>query len=154
MDYEGESDARTLLGLLLIQETLAALPEPPRLLMELLDPGNEALLQSHSCEALTTPNMLSHLMTNVTLRRELKSVFDTLLKPEGAETGFRPAQEYGLQASSLRFPELQRIAYPFDEIILGVRTRREGKTQILFNPDPETRLHFHPDDALIVLTGR
>lgn len=151
---EAGSDARTILGFLVLQETLAGKKERPLTLVELMDPANETLIERHPHEVLVTPVMLSRLLTHMTIRRELRSVFETLLGAVGPKIVFRPADEFGLVHQSVGFKDLQRKLAESGEIPLGlyVQTHKNANAQIMLNPDRDRRWTLQNGDAIITLT--
>lgn len=147
-----ESDARTILGYLLVRDFL---PDDggPELLIELLDPGNVGLFQRRPGEVLISPLILSHMMAQVALRRELRAVFDELFGPAGAEIQFRPAADYG--AGEVTFDEIARSASRRGEIALGIARRDPaGRARRDIRLNPGARATIELDDAaeIIVLT--
>jgi uncharacterized membrane protein YgdD (TMEM256/DUF423 family) len=115
-----EADARTLLGALLLQDLLDQVPRPPTLLVELLEPGNVALLPAGSAEVLVTPILMSHILAQVALRGELRSVFDQLFTARGPEIAFLPATEAGL-AGTFRHGEACAALRARGRLLLGMR---------------------------------
>ncbi len=162
-----ESDARTILGYLLLQELKQAWEKDSRVLVELSDPDNIALLESRRGETIVSPLIVSHLLTRVALRRELYAVFDELFSSGGCEIFFRRIADYGLaevvsqiegyelQAGDYSFADLQRVAHIRGEIAIGIRrfgqeSIPEGGVEL--NPESEKILKLHKYDELIVLT--
>ena len=151
---EAESDARTILGFLVLQETLAHKTKRPLTLVELMDPANETLIERLPHEVLVTPVILSRLLTHMTIRRELRSVFETLLGAVGPGIVFRPADEFGLVNHTIGFEDLQRKLAESGELPLGlyVQTHKDSKAQIVLNPDRDRRWTLQSGDAIITLT--
>jgi ion channel POLLUX/CASTOR len=157
-----ESDARTIMGYLLLR---GILPEHggPAVLIELLDAGNVSLFRHRSSEVIVSPLILSHMLAQVALRRELRAVFDELFGPGGAEIVFRTAGEYGLEGLAATFSAVEAAAAARGEIALGVRTaplaaaaeRSIGPADtggILLNPPRDQEWRFRAGDAIAVLT--
>jgi hypothetical protein len=149
-----ESDARSIVGYLLLRELLPADGPKPALLVELLDPANLSLFHRRAGEVLISPSILSHILAQVALRRELRAVFDQLFGSAGAEIRFRPMSWYGTAGEEVSFRDLQRLAASHGETALGVRTgggtRRGG---VLLNPSREQRWIAGESDDLVVLTA-
>jgi len=156
-----ESDARTILGHLLLREIVPDGAGGPEVLVELSDPGNLALFERGSSEVIIPPLALSHIMAQVALRRELRVVFDDLFGPEGTEVFFRPAQSYGLEGTEVDFAEIQRAVAKHNETALGLRRARSAKAptdgaphapiELLINPPRNERWTLGPGDELVVL---
>jgi hypothetical protein len=147
-----ESDARTILGYLLLRSLL---PDTggPELLVELLDPGNVGLFRRRAGEVLISPLILSHMMAQVALRRELRSVFDELFGSRGAEIQFRPARSY-TGGKEVVFADVARAAAARGQIALGVVARRaeDPVGSLRLNPPAGTRLELAEEDQVVVLT--
>ncbi|CAN5638790.1 hypothetical protein BH23GEM11_BH23GEM11_17350 [soil metagenome] len=131
----GEADARTILGALLLQEMAAKREQPPGILVEILDPENRRLLNRGPAEVLVTPLLVSHVLAQVALRRELRAVFDELFTAGGPEISFREAAELGL-AGEVSFGDVLRAAAARGQTALGVRP---SDSLPLLNPDRTLR---------------
>lgn len=154
-DSAAESDARTILGYLVLHDLLASADTDPHVLVELMDPANSSLLASYTHETLITPVILSHMLTHVTLRRELRSVFDALFCSEGPEIWFVPASVYGLCHTGRTFTEIQATTAAHGDIALGIRTPVSGGPspwQVRLNPARNETMTLAPEDEIIVLT--
>lgn len=151
---EEESDARTLLGHLLLREIVPDDAEGPDVLVELVEPSNLSLFRRGASEVVIPPMILSHIMAQVALRRELRVVFDDLFGPEGSEIFFRPASEYSLGGREVGFEDLRRAAARRNETALGLRLRardRGGDDEVLINPPRDRKWLLREDDDLVVL---
>ena len=149
------SDARTLLGYLLLQDLLPEGAPRPGMVIELMDADNVSLFRKRSGEVLVSPLMLSHILAQVALRRELRSVFDELFGPGGAEIFFRPVAQYEVVGQDTAFSELQETAALRGEIALGVRIHAEEDTAtggVYLNPDRTQQWHLVEEDEIVVLT--
>jgi hypothetical protein len=149
-----ESDARSILGYLLLRELL---PEDarPNVLVELLDPGNMALFRRRRGEVIVSPVILSHMLAQVALRRELRAVFDELFGPGGPEIIFRPPADYALQDRDVTFQQIEQAAAAHGEIALGVRphdSRGAFGGGIALNPVRDRSFALTASDEIVVLT--
>jgi ion channel POLLUX/CASTOR len=152
-DSGEESDARSILGYLLLRDQLTA--DGPAVLVELLDPGNLALFRDMSGEFLISPVILSHMLAQVALRRELRSVFDELFGPGGAEIVFRTPADYGLDGVRASFREIEAAVAARGEIGLGVRagdTAAERRRGVSLNPPRAQQWLLRAGDEIVVLT--
>jgi ion channel POLLUX/CASTOR len=70
-ESEHEADARTLVSYSLLNDMIngIAFDDRPRIVVELLDELNVALIDSEQCEYLLSPEILSHMVAQVALRR-------------------------------------------------------------------------------------
>jgi hypothetical protein len=148
-----ESDARTILGHLLLREIVPDDPEGPQVLVELQEPSNLALFEKGESEVVIPALVLSHIMAQVALRRELRVVFDDLFGPEGCEIFFRPADSYGLVGAELDFAAIQHAVARRNETALGLRRARgaNGHGELLINPPRSQRWTLGAADQLVVL---
>ncbi|MBW7471288.1 CASTOR/POLLUX-related putative ion channel [Marinobacter sp. F4218] len=147
-----EADARAMVGYLQLEEILAESPKRPQLIMELSDPDNRHLLYDHQGEMLISPMILSHVLAQVALRRELRVVLDELFTVGGAEIQFRDPDNYPLPAS-VDFQLLEKILANEGEIALGVfRSRPDDKGRhLMLNPPRKQYLDIQSGDRLVVL---
>ena len=148
-----ESDARTILGYLLLREQFGA-DERPELLVELLDPANVSLFRRRPGEVLISPVLLSHMLAQVALRRELRAVFDELFGPGGAELHFRPLARFGLAPGEYTFADVMREVAARGEVALGLRTgapASEPQGGAKLNPARDRQFALGPSDEIITL---
>jgi Trk K+ transport system NAD-binding subunit len=144
-----ESDARTILGYLLLRELMEGAANAPPVLVELSDPDNVALFENRRGEVIVSPLIISHMLARVALRRELRAVFDELFSSGGSEIFFRPFADYGLVGNQkesefpdagdqdYRFADLQRAADARGEIALGIRRAGQERAPsggVMLNP--------------------
>lgn len=147
-----EADARTMIGYLQLEAILEKVQGRPQVLLELSDPDNETLLVTNRSETLVSPMVLSHIMAQVALRRELRIVLDDLLTPGGAEIMFRSPAEYGIRGS-VDFARIEQIVGEHGETALGVyasQSDRKGH-RLRLNPDRQDTVIFNVGDQLVIL---
>ena len=96
--------------------------------------------------------ILSHVLAQVALRRELRVVLDELFTVGGAEIQFRAPEEYPLPASA-SFHVLEKTLAAEGEVALGVyRARADDRGHRLqLNPPRGEYLELQPGDRLVVL---
>ncbi|MBW3554791.1 MAG: ion channel DMI1 [Gemmatimonadetes bacterium] len=146
-----ESDARTLLGFLLLRQALGGGAGPrPTVIVELLDPDNVRLLGESETEVIISPLIVSHMLAQVALRRELQAVFDDLFTAGGADITFRPATAYVPAGEDVPFSALEAAARQRGHTALGVRSRsRPGHVDLA--PDRATRQRVSDDLEIVIL---
>ena len=164
---DAESDARTILGYLLLRELMEGAANAPPVLVELSDPDNVPLFENRRGEVIVSPVIISHMLARVALRRELRAVFDELFSSGGSEIFFRRIADYelaeNLDESAVpdagervySFADLQRAADARGEIAIGIRRiGQDGKPGggVQLNPGRDERLRLNEDDEIIVLT--
>lgn len=147
-----EADARAMVGYLQLEEILSAAPRRPQVIMELSDPDNRHLLHGHRSEMLISPMILSHVLAQVALRRELRVVLDELFTVGGAEIQFRNPYDYPLPAST-DFRLLEKILAEHGEIALGIYRVKAGEQgrHLQMNPPRGEYLDLREGDQLVVL---
>lgn len=145
---DAEADTRTIVGYLLLDELLQGQPHRPQLVVELVDPDNRQLLRHPADEVVVTPQLVSHMLSQVALRRELRGVFEALLAATGAEPEYRPVpgELRGRQA----YAGLRAAAAARGEVLLGLRQQGE----LRLNPDSATEFVLGGEDELLLLGGR
>jgi hypothetical protein len=149
-----ESDARTILGCLLLRELLPR-HGGPAILVELLDEANVSLFRRRPVEVIITPRILSHMLAQVALRQELRSVFDELFGPAGPEIVFRRAAAYDVAGTDINFEQIAEQARAHGEIALGVRpadARRERRGGIVLNPPRDRCWTLNAADEIVAIT--
>lgn len=131
---EDESDARTIIGALLLGH-LGLPSEDTQTIVELLDPENVRLMDTSQGEVIISPLILSHMLAQVALRPELGAVFAQLFTAGGAEITFRELSAYAGDADTVSFGDVQRRAWERGEVALGIR-RGAFAGELDLNPDP------------------
>lgn len=148
LDSAEEADARVIVGQRIIEAALDQVAHKPQLLVELSDPANLGLIDSPAVETLVSPMLISHIMAQVALGREIRLVFDELFTEGGAEIVFRPAADYRISAGH-SFAALEAKVAERGDILLGLRQAGQA---LLLNPLREQVFEIHSDDRLCVLT--
>ena len=147
-----EADARAMVGYLQLEDLLSEGGKRPQLIMELSDPDNRNLLTGHQSEMMISPMIVSHVLAQVALRRELRVVLDELFTVGGAEIQFRDPDNYPLPAST-DFQVLEKIVAAEGEVALGVwraRADRLGR-HVVLNPPRGEYLDLKNGDRLVIL---
>ncbi len=148
-----ESDARTVLGYLLLREQLGN-GARPHVLAELMDPGNLALFREQPAEVFVSPQIVSRILAQVALRPELGPVFDELFGPSGCAVTFQDAAALGLAGREVGFDDIQQAAAMRGGVALGVRISQDAAQPtggLRLNPSRDKRWTLEPGDQVIVL---
>jgi len=147
-----EADARAMVGYLQLEDILSRSSDRPQIIMELSDPDNRHLLYGHQSEMLISPMILSHILAQVALRRELRAVLDDLFTVGGAEIQFRDPHDYPLPAST-SFQVLEKIVAAKGEVALGIyRAKADDRGRhLLMNPPRNQYLDLREGDLLLVM---
>ena len=154
LDSGEEADARAMMGCLVLEELLLDTPAAPQILVELSDPDNQSLLGSHQSETIVSSLVISHMLSQVALRRDLMIVFDELLTVGGAEITFRDLSQYESLPSRFSFAELEAAVGRFGETALGVFAATdsvEGQ-RLQLNPGRDACFEKEAGKQAVVLT--
>lgn len=153
LESSGESDARTVLGYLILETILEGRERRPHIVAQLMNETNAPLFPEDRCETITGPVVLSHLLAQIGLQRNLRGLFEELFGAGGAEIYFRPVVDYVPVDRPARFEEIRRAAFAAGEIAIGIRRPRNAAVNggIELNPGRDLPLHFEPDDEIVVL---
>lgn len=144
---EQESDARTLLGCLVLREVLGE-ASTPTVVVELLDASNRPLLADLAVDVVVTSEMVSRMVAHVGMRPRLAPVYGGLLGPGGAEFAVRRADVWDLEGpQSVR--ALRTVAAAHGEVLVGVRIEGEGTHRL--NPPIDDEVVLGASDALLTL---
>lgn len=147
-----EADARAMVGYLQLEDVLSDASIRPQITLELSDPDNRHLIYGHQSEMLISPMILSHVLAQVALRRELRVVLDELFTVGGAEIQFRDPEDYPLPASA-DFQFLEKTLAARGEVALGVRreTADERGRHLQMNLPRKQYLDLRKGDQLLVM---
>ena len=149
------SDARTIVGYLALQHALNGVEKRPHLIVEVLDPANVALLGRKHDEVLISPVILSHMLAQIALRRDLNAVFTDLFSTGGTEITFRRAAAYDYVGQQVSFSMFQQDAAARGDLALGFLIRdKSGDLATYLNPERKRKFALTSLDRLIVLSDR
>ncbi len=163
-----ESDARTILGYLVLRKLMPTDDKGVPVLVELTNPTHTTLFDNRRGEVIVSPLMISHMLTRVALRREMRAMFDELFTSGGSEIFFHRIADYGLAEILAQIPnyyltgrdytfaDLQRAADARGEIAIGIRRPGQERTPhggVELNPRRDESLHLKEADELIVLSS-
>ena len=148
LETQEASDARTIVGHLVLKNILEGCTQKPEILVDLMDAANVKLFQDEDTEVLVTPMIASHVLAQVALRRELNVVYAELFGAGGADIYFRPVADYGIVGQKVNFRKLKDISADRGEIALGIRLENGS---IELNPVQHKTYILKKLDDLIVL---
>ncbi len=149
-----EADARTIVGKILLDEILDGEQNQPHILVDLANPGNSLLLKKPNTELIISPIILSHLLAQVALRRELQSIYTELFTVGGAEIEFKSIEHYGLGPGNYTFEEVEQVTALVGETAIGVfKNKKNGhlKNKLILNPPKNEYLTITENDEFVVL---
>jgi hypothetical protein len=146
---EEQADANTIFVYLMLCGILPKEGPTPQLFVELLDEENLFLIERKRADVLVSPTVVSYLLSQVALRRELAAVFTELSRPWGAQIVLQLASDYLSTTGSVRFEDLERAAERRGEIALGFQLAQGG---LALNPDRDADWVLEPGDQVVLLT--
>ena len=123
----------------------------PHIFFEILDEANSRLFKDSQDDVMVSPRLVSYMLSQVALRRELGAVFNMLARPGGPELTLVPAAGYLPCNETVCFSDIQQAAHEHGEIALGLCIERQGNRRILLNPDRSEHWQLTGDEQLVVL---
>jgi hypothetical protein len=150
---EEQADATTILAYQILRGLLPEEGPHPELFVELLDEENQFLLPREQVDVIVSPMVVSYLLSQVSLRRELAAIFGELSRPWGAQIILQPARDYLATNGPVRFGDLESAAAARGEIALGLRHTQGPGAALALNPDRATEWILAPSDELVVLAS-
>lgn len=148
-----QSDARTVLCYMLVRDALDRQQRTTPVVVEIMDASNRALLEDGEAEVLVSPLVIGRVLAHVTLRRELRAVYDDLFDAAGPAVRLRNASRYGASGKKRTFRQLSRLVERRGDVLLGLVTP-EGPSDVALNPDKDSRWTLGPATQLVVLGQR
>ncbi|WLD58676.1 hypothetical protein NFC81_02495 [Salinispirillum sp. LH 10-3-1] len=148
-----EADARTMVGYLCLENVLAQHHKRPPIILELNDAYNEALMIHNDSEVILSPILVSHLLAQVALRRELKLVYDELFTAGGPEIVFRHVPE-ALLNTDVTQQALADQLWQRGDTLLGIYRDAQGEkpASLELKQGAEQRVRLEADMRLVVIT--
>jgi hypothetical protein len=153
LDEEKQADATTVFAYLMLRGLLPEESPRPEVFVELLDEENEFLFERECEDVIVSPMLVSYLISQVALCRELAAVFAELSRPQGARFVLQPAQEYLATNGPVRFEDLDRAAAARGEIAIGLRRTEGPDGGLTLNPDRDAEWTLASSDEVVVLAS-
>jgi hypothetical protein len=153
LEEKEHADAVSVVAALTLRGMLVDRSRRPEVLVELLDQENLHLFCGGHEEVMVSPMLVSYILTQVALRRELAWVFWELTRPWGGQIVLRKADAYIGADGPVRFGDAQRTAAAHGEIALGFRRPAGDEKGLVLNPDRDTEWLIEPGDEVVVLTS-
>ena len=153
LEDKEHADSVTVVAALTLRGLFPEKDQRPQILVELLDKENQYLFQGGAEDVMISPVVVSYLVSQVALRRELASVFWELTRPWGAQILLRQADTYLGVREAIRFQDVQRFAAEHGEIAIGYRQPSASSNEVVLNPDRATEWSPAPGAEVVVLTS-
>ncbi|MEP5765886.1 MAG: hypothetical protein ABJ308_14920 [Halieaceae bacterium] len=147
MGNEAHADAATITAYLSLQEILAAQEQRPGVFVELREQENSFLFDTERDDVLVSPQIISFLLSQIALRRELASLFAELSRVGGPQIELKKLSPDDY-AEPVGFDELAMAARGRGEIALGLLP---ADNEPELNPDRTKRWQIERGDQLIIL---
>lgn len=149
-----ETDARTIVGHLLLQDLTKRAARRPRVIVELTDPGNAELFDEPNVEVVASPLAVGAILAHVALRPELRIVYEELVGVRGPElTTCRP-EELGLAPEEVTFAQLRVTVGVRGQVLVGMfGVGDDGAWRTSLNPPRSSRWDLGGDVKLVLLTA-
>lgn len=121
---------------------------------EMLRVENQELAQfANVNDFVVSSNITSLIVTQISQSRELKLIFEELLRADGAEIYVRPAKNYLKLGEKTNIYTACEAAARQHETLIGYRRRNRdtGEVEIINNPPKAQEVVFEETDSLIVI---
>jgi hypothetical protein len=153
------SDAETVMAFVLINRYLEEVAPDAQVafLAELNDEDNQPLLQlNRPADILITQEIVSHLLSQVSVRRALAWVYEELFTYGGSEISFRPFDDFidTVVQPDVDFDECQAACLSVGRVAIGYQLaepRDELEQGVHLNPPRDFRFEPQEGDRLIVV---
>ena len=125
---------------------------------EMLDVRNRELAEvTGADDFIVSDHLASLMMCQVSENKELSTVFELLISPEGSELYLKPATDYVKPGVPLGFYTIVEAARRRGEVAVGYglhseTTDPDASYGVHLNPDKSRRLVFSKTDTVIVLS--
>jgi voltage-gated potassium channel Kch len=149
-----ESDARTLLTLLLLHRAAEQSGHRGRVVAELLDSRDVELAQATGADDFIVSDALSsYMMAQLAENPELDLVFGDLFDAEGSAVGLKPANWYTGVNGEVPFARIVAAARARGEVAIGYRVDDDGDgvPEIVMNPPKSQTVALAPNDRVVVI---
>lgn len=151
------TDSKTLVTLLHLREIAEQSEHRFSIVSEMLDVRNRALAEvTGADDFIVSDHLASLMMCQVSENRELSTVFEDLISPEGSELYLKPATDYVEPGVPLNFYTVVEAARRRGEVAVGYHLEAEtgdpgASYGVHLNPEKSQPITFDEHDRLIVL---
>jgi hypothetical protein len=115
-----QSDARTIVAYMLLEEVLAGRDPRPSIVVELMDSDNRALLDRRDVDVVVSPLVIGRVLAHVAVRPELHCAYNELLDAEGPCIEILDASAYDVTRGEHSFKELSLGVEAYGDVLLGI----------------------------------
>ncbi len=149
-----QRDAKILLILLQLKYLSESLGIKMSVTSEMLRAENQELAEiAEVNDFVISSNLTSLIVTQISQERELKAIFEELLRNEGSEIYVRPAGNYIKTGVKTDIYTASEAAARRREILIGYRKtdKKTGEFEIVTNPPKASEILFEDEDAFVVI---
>ena len=154
IESEEESDARSIMGYLLLQNYFKEKDKRPNIVLELANPDNEDLFSENRSNILVSTHIVGHILARSALKPENKKAYSSLLNNKWCEIVRVGADQLSLELDrSYYAPELIKHCNSLSLTFLGVAHSRgiAHNYDLKVNPKNDELIKLSMGDKLLVL---
>ena len=148
---EAHADAASASTYLTLRSLLPAEGRCPELTVELLGGENRFLFDERVADVIISPLLVSYILSQTALRRELAAVFSELSRPWGAQIIMEPAADLVPTHAPIHFRDIENAACERGLIALGLQHGSGADERMALNPDRDAEWKLAPEDKVVVL---
>ena len=148
-----QADAVSVAAALRLRGCLSDRDRESAVMVELLDYENLNLFHGGCEDVIVSPAVVSYVVSQVALQREMASVFWELTGPRGGQIVLQPAESFVGTDGKVRFDQVQQIAATRGDIALGFRRPSDLDDGLVLNPDRDTEWSIESGDEVVLLTS-
>jgi hypothetical protein len=149
LEDEAIADAATISAYLTV-DTSQPGGRGSHVVAEVLDEENAVHFAGEKVDAIVSPMIVSYVLSQVALERELGLIFQELARSWGTTILFR-SLERGTESAEFSFSELSEQAALQGETAIGVVTSSAAERRLQLNPGADTRWSSKEIEHVIVL---
>jgi hypothetical protein len=153
---EEESDARSIMSYLVLNDMIRRFEKKPDILVELMDHDNEKLFPGQDHEMIIPPLMMGHIMGRVALKPLARAAYSSLLNSKRCEILLASYSDIGFEGDTIRIYQLWEYLFERGLTFLGFVGYKDEHRQkrVWINPDPNIEVEIRDDYKLIILTDQ
>lgn len=148
---EAGADAASVSAYLTLRSLLPTDGSGPDLTVELLGEENLFLFDDKVEDVIVSPLLISYVMSQVALKRELAAVFSEFCRPWGTQVILKPALDLVPTHEPVRFSDIENAAGERGLIALGLQRGSGADARVDLNPDRDAEWKLAPGDRIVVL---
>jgi hypothetical protein len=148
---EAHADAASVSAYLTLRNLLPMDGSGPDLTVELLGEENLFLFDDKVEDVIVSPLLISYVLSQVALKRELAAVVSEFCRPWGTQVILEPALDLVPTHEPVLFSDIENAAGERGMIALGLQRGSDADARVGLNPDRDAEWKLAPDDRVVVL---